>query len=218
MSTSTLAAPQAGARSGSTTRALLGALAVSSPLWAVISLAQAATQDGFDLTRHPLSMLSVGPLGWLQITNFIVAGGLAIVGAAGLKRAVPSRWAPRLVTIYGIGYILCGVFVMEPAAGFPVGTPVETSSSIAWHTAVHLLVGTIAFIALTAALFVLGRHLARRGERGWARSARLAASGVIVADVLASAQVLAPSLVLAIGVITGMLVLSLIAVKLRREV
>jgi hypothetical protein len=48
--------------------------------------------------------------------------------------------------------------------------------------------------------------------------ARAAAIGVIVANVLSAAQVLAPSVVLAVGVIVGMLFLSLIAVKLRRDV
>jgi hypothetical membrane protein len=218
MSTSKFAAPKAGTRSGSNTRTLLGALALSSPLWTVVSLAQAATREGFDLTRHPLSMLSVGSLGWLQITNFIVAGVLAILGAVGLKQAIPSRWAPRLVITYGIGYILSGVFVMQPGDGFPAGTPLGQSGPLAWHTVVHLFVGMIAFIALTAVLFVLGRYFARHGERGWAWGARAAAIGVIVANVLSSAQVLAPSVVLAVGVIAGMLFLSLIAVKLRRDV
>lgn len=50
-----------------TTRSLLTCAVVSAPLWAVVSLAQATTRDGFDLTQQPLSLLSAGPLGWLQI-------------------------------------------------------------------------------------------------------------------------------------------------------
>ena len=65
---------------------------------------------------------------------------------------------------------------------------------------------------------MLGRYLARRGEQGWAWGAHTAAFAVIAANVVASAQLFAPSVVLAVGVITGMLFLSLIAVKLRREV
>ena len=59
------------------------------------------------------------------------------------------------------GYVLSGVFVMEPGAGFPEGAPMEHSGSLAWHTVTHLIVGTVAFAALTAALFVLGRSFAR---------------------------------------------------------
>lgn len=40
---------------------------------------------------------------------------------------------------------------------------------------------------------------------------------MIVVNVLSSAQVFAPSAVLATGVIAGMMVLSLLAVRLRRE-
>ncbi|SDL46009.1 Protein of unknown function [Glycomyces sambucus] len=216
MSTSLETSPT-GTHAARTTRALLAALAVSAPLWIVVSLAQAFTQPGFDLARHPISMLSVGPLGWLQITNFIVAGSLAVAGAIGLRRAVPSRWAPRLIAVYGVGYVLSGVFVMEPGAGFPEGTPMETSGTLAWHTVVHLLVGMVAFIALTAALFVLARAFAWRGEKSWAWAARIGAIAVIAGNALSSAQLFAPSLDLAIGVMTGMVVLSLIAAKLRRE-
>jgi hypothetical protein len=34
------------------TRTLLTAGAVAGPLWAAVSLAQAATRDGYDITRH----------------------------------------------------------------------------------------------------------------------------------------------------------------------
>jgi hypothetical protein len=53
---------------------LLTCAVAAAPLWAVVSLAQAATREGFDLTHHPLSALSNGSLGWLQISNFLVAG------------------------------------------------------------------------------------------------------------------------------------------------
>jgi hypothetical protein len=48
---------------------------------------------------------------------------------------------------------------MRPGDEFPAGTLRSSTEPLA---------GTIVFVALTAVLFVLGRHLARRGERGWA--------------------------------------------------
>ncbi|GAB2578154.1 DUF998 domain-containing protein [Kribbella endophytica] len=205
MSTATIATP--------TTK--LGALALTGPLWAVVALTQAATRDGFDLTRHPLSMLSTGSLGWIQITNFVVAGILAIVGARGIGRATGSKWAPRLVAAYGVGYVLAGVFVLDGGDGFPAGT--ETPATISWHAIAHLLAGTIAFAALTAVLFVLGRYFAHRGEGAWAWTARAGAAAVIVADGASMAGVPAASAVLATGVIAAMLILSLIAAKLGRS-
>ncbi|WP_433164631.1 DUF998 domain-containing protein [Kribbella sp. CA-247076] len=202
-------------RAPTSTRTLLGALALTGPLWATVSLVQAATRDGFDLTRHPLSMLATGSLGWLQITNFVVAGLLAVAGARGLARALPSRWAPRLVTTYGVGYILAGVFTMDPGGGFPAGTPTDTPATFSWHAGLHLLAGTVAFIALSAVLVVLGRHLLRRGERRWAVAAFAGAAAVPVVDVASMAGVGAGSLVLAIGILSAMLLLSAIAAKLR---
>ncbi|MFC0629485.1 DUF998 domain-containing protein [Kribbella deserti] len=208
--TRTQAAPYRG-------RTLLTALIVASPLWASVSLAQAATRDGFDLTRHPLSMLATGSLGWLQITNFILAGILTLIGAAGLKRTLASKWIPRLAGVYGIGMILSGVFTMDAGDGFPAGTPQGPPATLSWHAGLHLLFGCLSFVALTAALFVLGRHFSRRGERTWAVIARIGAVAVIVANVGSMAGAPGPSVWLAAGVISAMLVLSAITAKLRHD-
>jgi hypothetical protein len=56
--------PDAGAPSGSPaaittgTRALLASGVVAGPLFVAVALLQALTRDGFDLRRHPLSLLS----------------------------------------------------------------------------------------------------------------------------------------------------------------
>jgi hypothetical protein len=47
---------------------------VAGPLFIAVTLIQAFTRTGFDLARHPLSLLSLGSLGWIQILNFVVSG------------------------------------------------------------------------------------------------------------------------------------------------
>jgi len=130
------------------TRAALRCATVAAPLWAAVSLTQAVTREGFDLTRHPLSALSNGSLGWLQTANFIVAGVLSVVGAAGLRRVMAGTpggtWAPRLVGISGFGLIAAGVLVMDPADGFPVGTPAGLPTAMTWHSYGHMVAGTSA--------------------------------------------------------------------------
>ncbi|MFI6485751.1 DUF998 domain-containing protein [Nonomuraea sp. NPDC050663] len=206
-------------RAAVSTRARLAALAVSSPLWAVVSLAQAVTREGFDLTRHPLSMLATGSLAWLQIANFVIAGGLAVASAAGMKKVLPSsRWVPRLLVTYGVGYILSGIFTLDAGGGFPAGTPTDTAAVLSWHAIVHLIVGMVAFIALAAVLIIVGRQFARRSLRAWAALSFAGAAMVIIGNLIASAQVGSPSLALAVGVLFGMLTLSAIAAKLRRQV
>jgi hypothetical protein len=148
-----------------TSRRLLAGLVLANPLWVGVSLIQAATRPGFDLTQSPLSMLASGDLGWIQIGNFIVAGLLAIAGAFGLRRAIPSRWAPRWVVIYGVGYVLSGVFTLEHQ----------------WIA--HLIVGIIAFAALVATLITLTRHVARSGHRAAAAVSIVAAAFVVGANV-----------------------------------
>src|SRR4051812_34239306 len=156
------------------TRVLLTAGAVAAPLWATVSLTQAFTRDGFDLTRHPLSMLSTGSLGWLQIANFLVAGVLMVAGAIGLRATIASVWAPRLLAVSGIGMVAAGVFTMDPGDGFPAGTPAGPGK-LSWHSYAHFASGTIAFGTLIAGCYVLARYFARSQDRR--RSVGSAAAG-----------------------------------------
>lgn len=197
------------------TRSLLTAGAVAGPLWAVVSLAQAATREGYDLTRHPLSVLSNGSLGWLQIINFLVAGLLTVAGAIGLRRALPdSRWAPRLVLLNGVGLIAAGLFVMDPADGFPVGTP-DGMGTLSWHSYGHMAAGSVAFFASIAACYVLGRHFGRAGNRGYAIASWIAGTALLLGDGWAMSGGQVGSLTLAIGAITAMLWVSFVAARLR---
>ncbi len=209
------------ARTSDKTRALLICGAVAAPLWAAVSLAQTATREGFDLTRHPLSALSNGNLGWLQIANFIVAGVLTVVGASGLSRAMAATpggtWVPRLVRISGFGLIAAGVLVMDPADGFPAGTPAGMPTSMTWHSYGHMAAGTVSFTALIAACYVLGRHFSRAGDRGNAVASRIAGTALLVGNIWAITGGRAGSLTLAIGAITAMLWVSAVAARYLRN-
>lgn len=202
-------------------RTLLACGVIAAPLWAAISLTQAATREGFDLTRHPLSMLSNGSLGWLQITNFLVAGALTIAGAAGLRRALhgapAGRWAPRLIAVNGLGMIAAGVLVMDPADGFPIGTPHGQPETLTWHFYGHMAAGSIAFTALIAACYTLGHHFGRTGDRGRAIASRTAGTALLIGNGWAMSGGRAGSLTLAVGVITAMLWISAVAARYRRS-
>lgn len=148
--------------------ALLACAAAAGPLYVTSGLTQALTREGFDLTRHPLTLLSNGALGWIHITTFLVAGLLTIAGAAGLRGHAGSRWAPRLVALYGIGLIGAGVFVADPMDGFPVGTPPGPPDVVTWHGMLHFMTGGVGFLGLIGACLVFARRFARTGRRGWA--------------------------------------------------
>jgi hypothetical protein len=154
------------------TRTLLTAGVLAGPLFVTVVVLQELTRDGFDPKRHPLSLLSLGDLGWIQITNFVVCGALALASAFGLRRVMRNgrggTWVPILVGAYGIGLIWGGVFLADPAFGFPVGTPVGMPSSMSWHGILHAIAPTVAGIAVGTACVIFARRYAGLGQRGWA--------------------------------------------------
>src|SRR3954454_12334682 len=85
------------------TRSLLGYGVLAGPIYVTVSLAQAVTRPGFDLSRHEWSLLATGPHGWIQITNLVLTGAMVLAFAVGLRRALAggpaARWAPRLVGV-----------------------------------------------------------------------------------------------------------------------
>lgn len=162
------------------TRTLLGYGMLAGPVYVVVSLAQALTRQGFDLTRHSWSLLSNGALSWIQITNFVVTGLFVVAAGYGFRRALTpgrgARWAPRLIAIYGISLILAGIFRADPAAGFPVGTPAD-ANPVSWHGMLHLACGAVGFLCLIAACFVLARRFGAEGRRG--RAVHSVVTGIV---------------------------------------
>ncbi|MGN9775977.1 DUF998 domain-containing protein [Micromonospora sp. H33] len=163
-------------------RALLAGGVLAGPVWVTVALVQGLTREGFDFRRHPVSVLSNGDLGWLQIANFIAAGLLCVGAAVALRRArhpgLGPRSGPWLIGQYGVGLVLSGVFVADPLDGFPAGTPAGPGE-VSWHGFAHFAAGAVAFTALIAACLVAGRRYGRQGERGWA--AYSVATGVFFA-------------------------------------
>ena len=164
------------------TRAQLAGGVAAGPLFALVAGAQVLTRDGFDLRRHPLSLLSTGDLGWLQIGNFVATGLLTVACAAGMRRALhPGRggtWGPLLVGAFGAGLVAGGVFVADPALGFPPGAPAGSPEHASWHSVAHSIAAGVAIDLGLAACFVFARRSVALGQRRWA--AFCATAGVVV--------------------------------------
>jgi hypothetical protein len=152
------------------TRRFLQCGAVAGPLFLGLVLLQDYTRPGFDPRHDPLSLLSLGNGGWLQIGNVVLAGVLNLLFAVGLWRRLPpgraGTWGPLLIGGYGLGLVLVGVCVTDPVNGFPLGTIAATQPS--WHGAVHALGGLVVFVMLAAALGVFVRSFLARREWRWA--------------------------------------------------
>ncbi|MEV6902439.1 DUF998 domain-containing protein [Amycolatopsis sp. NPDC051372] len=130
--TTTAPRPTTRQSSTNTTRALLNAGIAAGPVYLVTALAQALARPGFDPARTDVSLLAIGPDGWIQIANFVVTGLLVIACAIGLKS--------RLIATFGAGLVAAGIFVADPAG-----------AAISWHGALHIVTAGIGFLAFTAA-------------------------------------------------------------------
>ncbi len=162
------------------TRAWLTCGIIAGPFYVVVGVLQILIRPGFDPTRHDLSLMSNGDLGWIQITNFVVSGLLVLACAVGMRQALRGSlggtWGPLLLGVYGFGLIGAGVFTADPALGFPPGTPAD-AHAVSWHGLLHFVSGGLGFLGLIAACFVFARRFGSRGQRGWA--AYSVATGVL---------------------------------------
>ena len=158
------------------TKSLLGYGVIAGPVYVVVAAAQIFTRDGYDPTRHAVSQLSNGALGWIQIANFLLAGAMTIAAAVGMRRALgPGRrsaWASGLLGGYGIGVFCAGIFRADPSDGFPPGTPPGVGAA-SWHGLAHFAVAGLGFFCLAAACLVMGAWFGRNNEARWAWYSRL---------------------------------------------
>lgn len=157
-----------------TTRRLATAGAAAGPLFVLVTAGQLLGHDDFDLTHQPLSLLALGPAGWIQVLNFVLPGLLSLFLAAAVRNAWsggPGRtWVPLLLTVFGSGLVAAGVFLPDPALGYPPGTPdrIPPAADFSWHGWVHSVTPPAAFSALIAACLVAVRRFRRTGQRPWA--------------------------------------------------
>ena len=99
-------------------------------------------------------------------------GLLTIAAAVGVRRALAGgkfgRVAPVLLGGFGVGLVAAGVFVADPALGFPPGTPDTIPTQQSWHSMLHGVAAIVSFAFLVGACFTLGWRFARQRQWGWA--------------------------------------------------
>jgi hypothetical membrane protein len=199
------------------TRILLFCGAIAGPIYILVAAIQAFSRDGFDITRHSVSLLSNGDLGWIQIINFVLTGALVIAAAVGLRFSLATgrgaRWGPRLVSLYGIGLIASGVFVADAMDGFPPGTPPGDPVEATLSGVIHLAAGGIAFLSLTAACAVYARRFFDESNTGFAVFSLVAGALIFVAFGLIAAfpGEAFSNLLLTVAVVFGWAWLSILA-------
>jgi hypothetical membrane protein len=207
------------ARTNTTTRMLLRCGVVAGPLFLAVVFVQAVIRDGFDLSRHPLSLLSLGELGWIQIANFAVTGVLYVACAVGMRRVLhPGRggtWGPLLVGGLGVGLILAGVFVADAGAGFPPGAPAGAPERLSWHGIGHTVGFVVANFGMVVGCLVFARRFAADGHRGWVAACVATVVAVLALVLWPDTEGVSVRLVAASAILFGFV--AALAVRLLRE-
>ena len=164
--------PCATGRQAQVTRSLLGYGLLVGPLYIAVGVTEGLLRDGFDFSRHGLSLLANGPWGWVHSLTLAIGGAMVIGAAVGLARTVRDgigrRWLPRLVAGYGLGMVIGAVFRADPMDGF-LGTPPGPPADPTLAGTLHMIGSSLGFLSAAIATFVLARRLHDQGRRREAR-------------------------------------------------
>ena len=168
---------------------LLACGIVAGPLFLAVWLVQALTRDGFDPGRHPISLLSLGGAGWIQILNFVTAGVLyvataVVTGLAAIMLTETLRGPMERLELHGLArtsvlliawqMIVLALFLLTAAGGWSIfltgGSLIAIVAAVVLGgllPLVLLAVGGLrprpAMTALAAVLILVGGLLLRAG-------------------------------------------------------
>jgi hypothetical protein len=108
----------------------------------------------------------------LGVVEFVISGLMAGLFAIGIRQTLrPGRadtFGPALVGVYGLGMIGGGIFIPDPALGWPAGAPAGLPEHLSTSSTLHTVFAATAFMSLIAAGLVLARRFAGQGRRAWA--------------------------------------------------
>jgi hypothetical protein len=169
-------------RSAAATRSLLRCGVLAGPFYLAVGLIQALLRDGFDLARHPLSLLANGPGGWVQTANFVLTGLMVVAAAVGFGRVMgpKSRAVTWFLGAFGAAMIVAALFPADPVDGFPPGTLPGPPTSISTTGLVHFVAGALGFMFLAISCFCAARAMSRRNVSSLARLSLLSGLAVVL--------------------------------------
>jgi hypothetical membrane protein len=140
-------------------------------LFVLIFLAEGIIRPGYDPLQYPISSLSIGERGWVQVCSFILTGCLLGSFSFGLYRsqlfAKPNRSVPWLMALVSIGLAGAGVFSTDAVYGYPSDQPYRNAE---WSTHGHLheYFSIPVFVCIPILCFIARRYFIKKGEQHWA--------------------------------------------------
>ena len=149
-------------------RGFVRAGSAAAPFLVVVWAIQALVRPGYDVTRHPMSLLALGDGGFVQTANFIITGLLVLALARGFQLLYTDgrgrRAIPVLVSLMGIGLIAAGIFPTDAGAGFPAGAP-EGMPQFTPIGILHEIAYAVVMVSYTVATVVLVLRFRRDHDR-----------------------------------------------------
>ncbi len=151
-----------------TTEVLLRCGMLAGPLFIVTFLIEGLARPDYNPLRHPVSSLALGPNGWIQMANFMVAGVLYLALATGVllarrEQTVGPRSGAILIGAVGVGLLGSGAFITDPVSGYPPGTP-DLLTSYTTSGALHDAFSVPVFLGLPAAAVTYAWWFLRHGN------------------------------------------------------
>ncbi len=154
------------------TKALVFCGILTGPLFFAVAIIQAVTRPGYNIRLNAISQLSLGDLGWIQITSFLLTGLLAVACAVGTRRLLKGQkggtWGAILIGTFGLGLIVAGIFPPDPGFGFPPGAPAGPGPMpMSGHADLHAVGFFLSMLSLIINCFVFTSKFGSLGQRGW---------------------------------------------------
>ncbi|NOT03239.1 MAG: DUF998 domain-containing protein [Anaerolineales bacterium] len=159
----------------SSVKVMLSFGVISPMLFIITFLIQDFTKPSFNPIRHFVSHLSLGENGWVNVLNLVALGLSTLVFSIGVRsyfnNGTSGFWGPMVSSLVGIGFLLDGLFAIDPGLDFPPGvTPTKTV-----HGTIHEFAGLLTFVSLTALCFVFAKRFKADAKwREWEKVSRLA--------------------------------------------
>jgi hypothetical membrane protein len=149
---------------------------IACPLFVIIFLIEGTLRPEYSQLRHPVSSLSIGESGWIQVTNFIITGLLLLAFAFAMKS--------KLIGSVAIGLIGAGIFSTDPVYGYPEDQPLRLAQ-FTMHGHLHDLFSLPVFICLPITCFVFRRYFITAGKRICANYSLITGLFMLVTFILA---------------------------------
>ncbi|WP_048648570.1 DUF998 domain-containing protein [Nitratireductor soli] len=136
---------------------LLWAGVIAGPLFYLVVLVQIPLKTGFSIWEHPVSLLALGPGGWVQAVNFAITGLLFLLAGLGMFGIERRRLHAALIVLSGIGLVVVAINPSDPFKGFPPEVASVPELTMSRHAMLHglgflLCFGSLLLTALWTAI------------------------------------------------------------------